>query len=140
MLPSSVPLASIPASSMSRLAWRSGRMAYVADTWNQRIQVFVGDESGMFFTPLNQWDVAAWYGQSLENKPYLKVSPSNGHVFVADPEGFRVLEFDSEGKYVRGWNDINGFGLVSGLAIDEQGGVWVSDGLNNHLLHYTLPE
>ena len=121
------------------LAIGPDNLIYVADTWNQRVQVFVGDESGMFFTPLRQWDVAAWYGQSLENKPYLKVSPSNGHVFIADPEGSRVLEFDGEGGYVRGGSDINGFGLVSGLAIDDQGGVWVSDGLNNHLLHYTLP-
>ncbi|HMN61529.1 MAG TPA: NHL repeat-containing protein, partial [Anaerolinea sp.] len=116
---------------------------YVADTWNQRVQAFVPDSSGKFFTPLRQWDITGWYGQSLDNKPYLKVDPLNGHVFVADPEGYRILEFTADGEFVRGWGTYStnpdGFGLVSGLAIDAKGGLWVSDGANNRLLHFTLP-
>ena len=87
---------------------------------------FVPDADGKFFTPLRQWDINGWFGQSLENKPYLKVSPHNGHVFVADPEGYRVLEFTADGNFVRGWGtystDIDGFGLVSGLAFDQARG------------------
>ena len=45
---------------------------YVADTWNQRIQVFQEDESGSFM-PFRSWDVPGWYGQSLDNKPYMAV-------------------------------------------------------------------
>ncbi len=118
-------------------------IVYVADTWNQRVQSFAPDATGQFFTPLRQWDISGWYGQSLDNKPYLKVSPLTGNVFVADPEGYRILEFTNEGVYVRGWGNYStgadGFGLVSGLSFDQQGGLWVSDGANNHLLHFTLP-
>ena len=47
-------------------------LVYVADTWNQRIQVFQPDDQGQY-SPLRSWDLQAWYGQSLENKPYLTV-------------------------------------------------------------------
>lgn len=119
-------------------------MVFVADTWNQRVQVFAPDSSGLFFTPLNEWSIEGWYGQSLENKPYLKVSPITGNVMVADPEGARVLEFTAQGDFVRGWSTFgetgDGFGLVSGLAFDASGGLWVADAGNNRLLHFTLPE
>jgi DNA-binding beta-propeller fold protein YncE len=118
-------------------------LVYVADTWNQRVQVFAPDPDGKFFTPLRQWSISGWFGQSVENKPYLKISPTTGNLLVGDPEGFRVLEFTPDGKFMRGWGtystEIDGFGLVSGLAFDDQGAVWVSDGANNRLLHFTLP-
>ncbi len=119
-------------------------IVYVADTWNQRVQSFAPDESGKFFTPLGQWDINGWFGESLDNKPYIKVSPLTGDIVVADPEGYRLLEFTPTGEFVRGWGtystNADGFGLVSGLAFDQQGGLWVSDGANNHLLHFTLPQ
>ncbi len=59
---------------------------YIADTWNQRIQTFMPSEDGLSYTPLRQWDVDAWYGQSLENKPFIAVD-NRGHVFITDPEG-----------------------------------------------------
>ena len=62
---------------------------YVTDTWNQRIQAFAPSEDGLFFVPFLQWDVNAWYGQSLENKPLITINAA-GHVFVTDPEGFRI--------------------------------------------------
>ncbi|MDY6874546.1 MAG: hypothetical protein SVR81_11440, partial [Chloroflexota bacterium] len=31
-------------------------------------------------------------------------------------------------------------GVVGGLAVDADGNVWVSDALNNRLMHFTLPE
>ena len=115
---------------------------YVADTWNQRVQVFAPDSQGGY-QPKTAWDVYAWFGQSLDNKPFLDVAP-NGHVFVTDPEGYRVLEFTPEGQIVRFWGDYSqgadGFGLAGAVAVDPQGGVWVTDAGNSRILHFNLPE
>lgn len=116
---------------------------YVADTWNQRIQVFQADPSGTNYTPARQWAFVGWDGQSLDNKPFMAVSPTNGHLMVVDPEKSRVIEFDAEGTFLRGWgafsNGPDGFGLASGVAVDAKGGVWVSDGSNHRMLHFVLP-
>jgi hypothetical protein len=65
-------------------------------------------------------------------------------VLAIDPEGFRILEFDLDGNFILGWGTygtgMDGFGLVSGIAIDANGNVWASDGVNNDLLHFTLPK
>ena len=115
---------------------------YVADTWNQRVQVFAPDASGTNFTPITQWDISGWYGQSLDNKPYIAVD-SKDHVFVTDPEASRVLEFDSKGNFIQTWGQpgtgLDGIGLASGIAVDPTGHIWVSDSDNNVLLRYTLP-
>ncbi len=115
---------------------------YVADTWNQRIQTFIQDESGNF-QPERSWDVVAWYGQSLDNKPFLAVN-SAGHLFVTDPEGYRMLEFTDQGEIVRTWGDFGSgpdtFGLVGGVAADPSGGVWVTDTGNNRIMHFMPPE
>lgn len=114
---------------------------YVADTWNQRIQVFSADWEQKIFTPLRSWEVDAWVGQSLENKPFIAVD-ENKNLFVVDPEGYRVLEFDPDGQILRVWGDYSpdadGFGMTSGVAVDKNGKVWVSDGANNRLLRFTL--
>jgi sugar lactone lactonase YvrE len=115
---------------------------FVADTWNQRVQVFTPDATGKTFTPSQQFDVDAWFGQSVENKPFLAVDGA-GHIFVTDPEGYRVLEFNTDGTFLRGWGaystGTDGFGLPAGIAADTVSGVWVSDAGNNVLLHFTLP-
>ena len=114
---------------------------YVADTWNQRIQVFTPDETGTNYGVSLSWDVNAWYGQSLDNKPFLTVD-NTGHVFVVDPEGYRILEFGSDGTIIRTWGDYSldtdGFAMASGVAVDPQGNIWVSDGANMRLLHFIV--
>lgn len=116
---------------------------YVTDTWNQRIQTFEPSEDGTFFSPARQWDMFGWYGQSLENKPFIAVN-EQGHVFVTDPEQYRVVEFTPEGEVVRTWGDFgetaSTFGLTSGIAVDPEGHVWVTDGMYNRILEFTLPE
>ena len=118
-------------------------LVYVADTWNQRIQVFQRAGDTTTFNPARQWAYPAWDGQSLDNKPFMSFSPKTGHLFVVDPEKFRVMEFDNTGNYIRGWGGYStgadGFGLASGVAVDPDGGVWVSDGANQRLLHFVLP-
>ena len=74
------------------LAVDSGGQVYVADTWNQRIQVFA-ETSTNAFTYDHEWPLDAWYGQSLDNKPYLAAGPSD-RVCATDPEAFRVLCFN----------------------------------------------
>jgi uncharacterized protein (TIGR03663 family) len=115
---------------------------YVTDTWNQRIQAFVPSEDGMLFVPFLQWDVNAWYGQSLENKPLITVNAA-GHIFVTDPEGFRILEFDADGNFVRTWGDYgigaSEIGLAGGVAVDAEGHIWVADAGNQRVMRFTLP-
>jgi predicted membrane-bound mannosyltransferase/DNA-binding beta-propeller fold protein YncE len=120
---------------------------YVADTWNQRVQSFIPSEDGMFYSPFQQWDVNAWSGvngniQSLDNKPLIAVSKDK-HVFITDPEGYRVIEFTDTGEFVRTWGDygvgVDEIGLAAGVTVDENGFVWVTDAGNNRILRYTLP-
>jgi predicted membrane-bound mannosyltransferase/DNA-binding beta-propeller fold protein YncE len=115
-------------------------LIYVADTWNQRIQVFVKGEDDAYL-PLRNWDLLAWYGQSLDNKPYL--AAGGGYVFAADPDGYRILEFTDTGEAVRSWGDYgssdNAFGMPASVAIDLQGNVWVTDAGNSRVMHFRLP-
>ncbi|MHB8819399.1 MAG: glycosyltransferase family 39 protein, partial [Bellilinea sp.] len=94
---------------------------FITDTWNQRVQVFTFDVTTLQGVFVRYWDVSAWYGSSLENKPYIAIDRQD-HVFITDPEGFRVLEFTSDGEFVRGWGDYSpssdGFGLPSGIEVD----------------------
>jgi len=117
---------------------------YITDTWNSRIQVFSPDASGQIYTSINSWEVSAWYGQSLENKPFIAVD-KNKNVFISDPEGCRIIEFTNAGSPLRTWGDCgfaqNQFSMPVGLAVDKSGGLWVSDaGENNRLLHFPASE
>ena len=116
---------------------------YVTDTWNQRVQTFEPSDDKSFFVPARQWEVFGWYGQSLDNKPFIAVN-AEGHVFVTDPEQYRVIEFTGEGEVVRTWGDLGDsattFGLASGIAVDAEGHVWVTDGAYNRILRFTLPD
>ncbi|MGD8456979.1 MAG: TIGR03663 family protein [Anaerolineales bacterium] len=115
---------------------------FVADTWNQRVQRFEHIGPGQYTSTLT-WDIDAWYGQSLDNKPYIAVDQYD-RVYVADPEGAQVLVFSSNGEFLGKIGDtiagFDGFGLVSGLTVDEQGGLWVSDGGKNRLQYFIMPE
>jgi len=115
---------------------------YVTDTWNQRIQAFTPTVDGLNFVPTLQWDVNAWFGQSLENKPLIAINAA-GHIFVTDPEGFRILEFDANGQFVRTWGDYgvgaSEIGLAGGVAVDAEGRVWVADAGNQRIMRFTLP-
>ena len=116
--------------------------AYVTDTWNQRIQVFAPTDDGLTFVPVNEWKVAGWFSETLENKPYLTIAP-NGNVFITDPEGYRVIEFTSQGEFVRTWGDYGeesfAFVLPSAIAADKDGNIWVTDAGANRLMRFTMP-
>jgi sugar lactone lactonase YvrE len=115
---------------------------YLTDTWNQRVQTLTPSTDGLTFSPLAQWDVVGWSGQSLDNKPFIAVD-DRGHVFVTDPEGFRVIEYSTDGTLIQTWGDYGNspttFGMISGIAVDADGGVWVTDAGNNRIMNFTLP-
>ncbi len=115
---------------------------YVADTWNQRVQAFSHSADEFTYSPQLQWNISGWYGESLDNKPYI-AADSQGNIFVSDPEAYRVLEFSSNGAFIRTWGDFGvgaeNFGLATALAVDSVGRVWVSDTANNRLMRFTLP-
>ncbi len=116
---------------------------YVADTWNKRVQVFEPDESGLNYSPILEWEIVGWYGQSLDNKPFLAVD-EQGRVFVSDPESYRILEFNTQGEFMRYWGDYGvgpeGFNLPGGLAAGPDGELWVVDAGNHRVLHFSVPE
>ncbi len=68
--------------------------------------------SSTSFSPEKQWDVYGWFGQSLQNKPFIAVD-SRGRVFVTDPESYRVLEFSATGAFHAS--------LLSGLIVNSDG-------------------
>jgi len=124
------------------LAFAPNGDLYVVDAWNQRVQIFTPSSDGLTFNYLAQWDISGWFGQSLDNKPYIALD-TQSHVFITDPEASRILQFDAQGNFIRGWgeNALNGesVGLVTGIAVDGDGHIWVSDARNNRLLRFTLP-
>ena len=115
---------------------------YIADTWNQRVQVFEYNESSQSFLPSNEWVIIGWYGQSLENKPYIQVG-KEGKVFISDPEGYRILEFTTDGEFIRYWgdygNDDSSFIIPVGLAYDPStDSIWVADSGNNRFMRFII--
>jgi DNA-binding beta-propeller fold protein YncE len=123
------------------IAVSSSGLVAVADTWNRRVQVFESDESGLIFTPTSSFDVEAWYGTGIENKPYITFSPYDT-ILISDPDGDRVLEFTIEGEYVRGIQDLayslDTFSAPYGLDFDQNGKLWVSDASSNMVLKFDL--
>jgi DNA-binding beta-propeller fold protein YncE len=63
---------------------------------------------------------------------------------VTDPEAYRVIEFTSDGQFMRTWGDFgvgpDEIGLPSGIAVDQLGNIWVTDAGNDRILRYTLPQ
>ena len=116
---------------------------FVADTWNQRVQVFKPDSTGTLYVASLEWEVAGWYGQSTDNKPYLAID-NQANVYVGDPEGYRILVFDSNGAFKYAWGaysaGIDGFGLVSGVSVAPDGKIWVCDSVNNRILRFVPQE
>ncbi len=117
-------------------------MVYLADAWNQRIQVMKPLTPLSNYTPYLYWDIKAWKGQSLENKPFLALDTQN-QIFITDPDLGRILQFDPNGNFIQLWGGYDNatlVGIASGIAIDGQNNVWITDSLNNSLLKFNVPK
>ena len=68
----------------------------------------------------------------------------NNRVFITDPEGYRIIEFTSEGQFVRTWGDFgtgdSELGLPAGIDVDPLGNIWVTDAGNNRIMKFALPQ
>jgi DNA-binding beta-propeller fold protein YncE len=86
---------------------------------------------------LREWPIAGWTSQSVSNKPYL-TTDSDGRVFVSDPEGARVLVFDSQGEPLAVLGGLNStlYDLPSGIVVDSSDHLWVSDAANQRVLRF----
>jgi len=107
---------------------------YVADTWNQRIQKFSPD-----YQFLKSWPVPGWEGQDILMKPYLTVDQNN-LVYAADPTGWRVLVWDSQGKAKAAFGEFGAgpgqFGYVNGVSVAPDGFLWVADADNGRVMKF----
>jgi len=115
-------------------------LIYIADTWNQRVQVIQKNIDGSY-TAINQWEVDGWDGVGFDNKPYIAVD-GNGNIYITDPEIGRVIVFSSTGEYLRSWlalSELQGGAVINGIAIDENGGVWLTDGRLHVIYYFVLP-
>jgi len=115
----------------------------VADTWNQRVQVFDVSGKGLQDGVTLVFEVNGWYTQSLNNKPYITGSMASGSIFITDPEGSLIHQYDMKGKLVRTWNadggDIDHFSMPTGITMGPDGSIWVTDTENNRINKFILP-
>ncbi|MBN2516916.1 MAG: hypothetical protein JXC33_12900 [Deltaproteobacteria bacterium] len=100
-------------------------IVYVADTYNNRIQMF--DVNGTYVRSWGQKGT----GQGDLIVPYDVAVDGQGNVYVADTYNFRVQKFDSTGKFILQWGRKgkgNGeFAFLSGIATGPEGRVYTTD-------------
>ncbi len=121
--------------SPSGVALDGSGSVYVADSGNNRIQVFTG--TGEF--------VRAWGTEGTGNGEFrgprgVAVDTDN-FVYVVDNQNNRIQKFTSTGSYSGKWGDAgNGDGRFSGpqgIAVDRSGIVYVVDTGNNRVQAFT---
>lgn len=111
----------------SGLAVHSDGRVFVADTWNRRVAVFDGDGSH-----LTNFRVRGWYNDTI-NRPYLALDEARDVLYVTDPDGNRILVYTPSGDCIGSFGQdgddqsIGQFTAVGGIAIDEDGFVYVTD-------------
>jgi sugar lactone lactonase YvrE len=73
------------------------------------------------------------------NKPYIALDASE-NVYVTDPENHRILKYANDGTLLavlgKPGVDLSSFNLPTGISIDAQGSIIISDSFNNRLLKF----
>jgi sugar lactone lactonase YvrE len=118
---------------------------YVADTSNHRIQKFTSD--GQYLT---QWG-SEGSGDGEFKYPVGITINESGKVYVVDTGNYRIQTFSSDGGFMTKWGSFGrGYGEFDfvqtrydglfywgGIAIDENGNVFVADHDNNRIQKFT---
>jgi len=124
------------------IAINSDGHVIVADTWNRRVQSFSLDSETGNYQPLNTFDISGWYGQGIDNKPYLTTDLDN-NIFLSDPEVGQILMFDAAGNFIKGFEGlINDEEIISnpyGLAVDVEGYLWFADAAGDVISYIESP-
>ena len=110
----------------SSVTFDSKGNVYVADFWNQRIQVF--SSLGHY---LRSWPVPDWTPQTYD-EPYLAFDPATGHILATDPQQHRILVFTLAGATVGAISSPD-LSLPIGLAVEPGSRIAVSDSQANKL-------
>jgi DNA-binding beta-propeller fold protein YncE len=110
---------------------------FVADTWNRRVSIFNSD--GSFIDTFN---VRGWYDE-LGNRPYLALDGERDMLYVTDPDGGRVLVYNTAGDCLGSFGQASDeivrgdqFQTVGGIAIGSDGSVYVTDAGAGRLLKF----
>ncbi len=111
----------------SGLAIHSDGRLFVADTWNRRVAVF--DANG---SHLNDFRVRGWYN-NVFNRPYLALDESRDTLYISDPDSSRIVVYNTAGECFGSFGeagdsaDAGQFQEIGGIAVDEEGFVYISD-------------
>lgn len=104
---------------------------YVADTYNNRIQVF--NTNGIFKRSWGQRGT----GSASFILPHDVAVDGEGNVYVADTHNYRVQKFDASGIFLFQWGRKgrgNGdFAFLSGIAVGPEGAVYTIDAKLNRV-------
>ncbi len=109
---------------------------YVADIWHYRIQRFDRNLS-----PVAEWPVEGWSSQEAAHKAYIAVGPG-GIVVVSDPAANLVWVYDRDGKVLGTLDvvsDARGLNQPIGVAVDDQGRVYVASSESGIVTRYVVP-
>jgi aldose sugar dehydrogenase len=110
---------------------------YVADTANNRIQVFSSNG-----TLISEWGSYGNINGRLRSPEGIAVDPSSGNVYVADTVNNRIQVFSSNGTFISVWGKLGVFEenlrYPAGIAVDpSSGNVYVADTANNRISSFT---
>jgi sugar lactone lactonase YvrE len=80
--------------------------------------------------------IGQWFGNfvgmgKFENGHGLAIDPSNGDVWIGDREQYRIVVFNSDGKFLKTLQTRN---LVCALNFDRQGNPWMGSGQDGQYL------
>lgn len=101
---------------------------YVADTGNQRVQIFKSD--GTFMSSFGSYGTAA--GQ-FKNGPNGIAVDANGNIYVTDQGNGRAQVFNKDKVFIR---EITGLSSPYGIAVDNAGRIFITENGNATIAVY----
>lgn len=109
----------------SGIAVAAGGAVYVADTGNNRIQVF--DSDGIYLETWGAAGGAAGTGEKEYNQPWGISFDASGNIYIADKGNDRIQVYTAGGAYSSSINAGNGLDGPTSLAFDSTGNIYVTE-------------